>query len=94
VKELDHDRFELLYSRTMALIPVEELATLMVGENFGPLAPDEESRVDQLVTEGFRKWQETDREFRERRRAVQTVDRGPVKDEESSRRPGSSGSPR
>ncbi len=32
VKDIDGDRFELHYSRTMALIPSAELALLMAGK--------------------------------------------------------------
>jgi hypothetical protein len=76
--DLDQDRVEVLFSRTMSLIPLEELAALMAGENFGPLTPDDEQRIDQLITEGYHNWTERDRDFRAKTEQLRGVDRGAV----------------
>lgn len=78
VRDMDHDRLELHYSRTMALIPLEELAALMSGEGFGPLSRAEEDRLDRLIQEGYERWKQTDAEFRMRAAALRTIERGAV----------------
>ncbi len=82
VKDIDGDRFELHYSRTMSLIPLEELALLMAGEGFGPLTPEEEQRVDRMVQQGYETWRHADTEFRQRSASLRGVARGPVRDED------------
>ena len=77
VKDLvDQTRFELLFSRTMALIPLEELAVLMAGEQFEPLNPEEDRRLDTLVSKGLDLLNETEREFRKRAATLGAVDHG------------------
>jgi superfamily II DNA or RNA helicase len=78
VSDLDRTRFELLYSRTMALIPLEELAVLMAGEQFAPLDSTEEERLDALVRRGLELLTESEREFRQRSAALGQVERGEV----------------
>ncbi|WP_437322379.1 S8 family serine peptidase [Sorangium sp. So ce394] len=85
IRDIDRSRFELLYSRTMALIPIGELAALMAGEAFGPLTPSDEERVDRLITEGYRQWEQTDASFRARSEALRSLDRGPVRDDDLER---------
>lgn len=82
VTDIDGDRFELHYSRTMSLIPLEELAMLMAGEGFGPLTPDEERRIDRMVQQGYETWRSADAEFRERSASLRTVERGHSDDED------------
>ncbi|MBK7077260.1 MAG: DEAD/DEAH box helicase [Myxococcales bacterium] len=82
VKDIDGDRFELHYSRTMALIPLAELALLMAGEGFGPLTPDEEARIDRMVQKGYETLCVADADFRQRAAALRGLDRGPVQDED------------
>jgi superfamily II DNA or RNA helicase len=76
--DLDQDRVEVLFSRTMSLIPLDELAALMAGENFGPLTPADEERIDRLITEGYRDWTARDKEFRAKTEQLRGVDRGVV----------------
>lgn len=78
VKDLDRSRFELLFSRTMALIPLEELAILMAGEQFAPLDQDEEDRLDTLVQRGHQLLDQSEEEFRRRAAILGEVDRGEV----------------
>jgi len=75
-RDLDQNRFELLFSRTMALIPLDELATLMAGEHFGDLTRAEEDRIDRLVTAGYAAWKERDAEFRDRTEHLRSVNSG------------------
>ena len=81
-RDLDQDRLDVLFSRTMALIPLEELAALMAGENFGPLTKADEERIDRLITEGYDRWQRADADFRARSERVRTVERGATSDED------------
>lgn len=82
VKDLDQTRFELLFSRTMALIPLEELAVLMAGEQFEPLNPEEDRRLDTLVSKGLDLLNETEKEFRKRAATLGTVDHGEARYED------------
>jgi superfamily II DNA or RNA helicase len=65
VQDLDRSRQETLFSRTMSLIPLDELAAMMAGEDFGSWGVDENQRIDALVMEGFKRYQESELEFRE-----------------------------
>lgn len=78
VGDLDRNRRELLFGRTMSLIPTEELQALMAGENFGPLTQDEEARLDTLITKGYQLWQEADQQFRTLSDRLRTLERGEV----------------
>jgi superfamily II DNA or RNA helicase len=71
VSDIDRNRVEVLFARTMSLVPFDELAQIMVGESFGPLTPAEEDRLDRIVTEGYRQLQETEAAFRERMVSLQ-----------------------
>ncbi|BDG02816.1 helicase-related protein [Anaeromyxobacter oryzae] len=77
-RDVDRDRFELLFSRTMSLIPLQELEALMAADGFGPLDPHEGARLDALVKEGFERWHTTDREFRAQQASLAALDRGPL----------------
>ncbi|MDF1662770.1 MAG: C-terminal helicase domain-containing protein, partial [Planctomycetota bacterium] len=46
VKDIDEKRWLELYARTMSLIPMDQLANLMMGENFGPWTADDDQRLD------------------------------------------------
>lgn len=77
-RDLNQDRMEVLFSRTMSLIPMEDLAALMAGENFGPLTAADEERIDRLVTEGYAQWIKRDATFRAQTEQMRTLGRGPV----------------
>ncbi|MEO5731956.1 MAG: hypothetical protein ABI134_33555 [Byssovorax sp.] len=62
----------------MALIPIQEIEELMAGEGFGPLTPDEEQRLDELVRSGYESWKKADEAFRARAHAVRSIERGAV----------------
>jgi hypothetical protein len=76
VADLDQNRIEVLFSRTMSLIPLEELAALMAGESFGPLTSDDEERIDRLITEGYQNWIVRDRDFRDKTERLRGLERG------------------
>jgi superfamily II DNA or RNA helicase len=78
VRDVDRDRFELLFSRTMSLVPLQELEQLMAADGFGPLNAAEGERLDALVKTGFERWHATDREFRTQQAALSSLDRGPL----------------
>ncbi len=52
------ERFELLFSRVMSLVPPEELQDIFGQGPIGPLNADERERVADLVTQGFKQWKE------------------------------------
>ncbi len=76
VRDIDAERFERLFARTMALVPLEELAALMVQEGFGELHADDQDRLDRLVQEGFHAWEASDRDLRDRHARLEAVERG------------------
>jgi superfamily II DNA or RNA helicase len=78
--DLDRDRFERLFSRTMSMIPLEELANLMAGEDFGPFTPDEELRLDKIVKQGYERWRKTDETFRRDSARARGASRGQTND--------------
>lgn len=82
VRDLDLDRLETLFARTMSMVDVDELASLMADENFGPLKPSEEERIDRIVQEGFGGWQQADATFRDLASTLPELKRGPVRDED------------
>lgn len=81
-RDLDSERFETLYTRTMSLVSYEELAQLMTGESFGPLSPEDEDRLDHLVTAGYDAWKESDDSFRRDRVELTDVRRGEAGDDD------------
>ena len=80
VRDLDPERFEILFSRTLSRIPLEELADLMAGESFGPLDAPEEERLDRVVTQGLEEWRSTDRNLRDKMDDLEKVARGPLQE--------------
>lgn len=78
VRDVDRDRFELLFSRTMSLVPLQELEQLMAADGFGPLNAAEGERLDALVKAGFERWHASDREFRAQQASLANLDRGPL----------------
>jgi len=77
-RDLDQDRMDVLFSRTMSLIPMEDLAALMAGENFGPLTAADEDRIDRMVTDGYQRWTARDEEFRKKTEQLRGLGRGSV----------------
>jgi superfamily II DNA or RNA helicase len=82
VRDLDQSRFELLFARTMSMIPTEELEELMVGENLGPLQPNEGARLDHLVQAGMNGWRAADQAFRDLSLKLPQIRRGPISDDD------------
>jgi len=82
VRDLDPDRFDFLYRRTMSSVPMDELAKLMAGEGFGAVEPNDDDRVDSCVTAGYQTWLAADHEFRERAERIRTLDRGVVREDD------------
>lgn len=80
VRDLDADQFERLFSRTMSLIPLDQLADLMAAEGFGSLAPPESDRLDELVSQGFKSWKAADGELRSHAERLRQVERGQADD--------------
>lgn len=78
----DADRQEQFFGRTMSLIPQEDLTQLMAGEDLGPIGEEEEAQLQDLVQQGFNRWQEVDRESRRLAVRLNAVDRGPLRDDD------------
>lgn len=56
------DRFDSLFGRVMSLVPPDELQAIFGGRPEAPLSSEEEGRLRDLVSRGFRDW----RQFHER----------------------------
>ena len=82
VRDLDPDHFSYLYGRTLSLVPMDELATLMAGEDFGPLTAEDADRIDTVITAGYTKWVEADRDFRAESKQFDNLERGTVREED------------
>lgn len=82
VRDLDPDRFSYLYGRTLSLVPMDDLALLMAGEDFGPLTAAEGDRIDNVITAGYDSWVEADREFRARSERIRSLERGVVREDD------------
>lgn len=52
----DPSRFEMIFSRVMALVPPEELQDVLIGAAATPWSADDEDRLSQLVQAGFEDW--------------------------------------
>ena len=80
VKKLFGDelqKFESLFGRTMAMIPMAQIQELMAGEGF-----DSEAGVGGVVEEAFNLWNRADKDFRDRSQKLRGVERGPVDDKD------------
>jgi superfamily II DNA or RNA helicase len=70
------DKFESLFSRVMALVPPEELQGILAQSAHGPLDDEERRQLSALVTDGFARWQDFNRNFSAQQRAVRALDPG------------------
>lgn len=70
------DRFESLYSRVMALVPPEDLQSILGESPLAPLTGDEQRRIAELVSEGFQNWQEFHNRFSEQQERIRQLDPG------------------
>jgi superfamily II DNA or RNA helicase len=82
VKDLDADRSAVLFARTMALIPWDEIAKLMAGEPVSGLTHNEEEHLDALVKRGYDDWKQADAAFRTQRVELTEMSRGHADDDE------------
>lgn len=81
-RDINLERIDLLFARTMSMVPADELARLMMGEDLGPLRPAEEDRLDHLVQEGFRQWKQADSLFRTLSSTLPQLQQGCVVDDD------------
>lgn len=70
------DRFEGLFARVMALVPPEELQSVLARRPLAPFTDDERRRVADLVTRGFAEWQDFHRRYADQEREIRGLDAG------------------
>lgn len=70
------DRFEALFGRVMALVPPEELQGILGQGPLGPLKPEEQNKIAELVTKGFEQWQGFHRLYAKQRNEIHALQPG------------------
>jgi hypothetical protein len=70
------ERFELLFSRVMSLVPPEELQDIFGQGPIGPLNADERERIADLVTHGFEQWKQFHDRYSKHRNEIRSLEPG------------------
>jgi superfamily II DNA or RNA helicase len=73
---VSRDRFETLFSRVMCLIAPENLQEIMLEASDPAIAPDQESRLNELVEKGYRSWQDFHTRFAQNQRLIRQMPAG------------------
>lgn len=73
---VDDARFEALFARVMALVPPEELQSVLAEGGTGPLSSDHRRAVANLVTRGFSSWQGFHEQFAARQQEIRALSAG------------------
>ncbi len=68
--ELDPEKFELLFSRVMSLVPPEELADILSESSFGHVESDTATQIASIVGLGFQRWRDFSTKFAEGGRQI------------------------
>lgn len=72
------DRFEMIFSRVMCLVPPESLRDVIMDDPFGPFTEADSNNVAQLVNDGFKQWRDFHDKFSEQQKAIKALDPGLV----------------
>ncbi|MDX2109415.1 MAG: helicase-related protein [Verrucomicrobiota bacterium] len=70
------DRFELLFSRVMCLVPPEELQQVMLANASPIMERSDEARLTQIVERGFTNWQDFHQRYSETQRHIRRMPSG------------------
>jgi superfamily II DNA or RNA helicase len=70
------ERFDVLFSRVMSLVPPEEFQDILGQGPIGPLNADERARIADLVRQGFEQWKEFYDRYSKRRNEIQSLEPG------------------
>ena len=70
------DRFEELFSRVMALVPPDELQSILGRQPLAPFSHDDQRRLQELVKRGFEDWRSFDGRFKALQQRIRELDPG------------------
>jgi len=70
------EKFEMLFSRVMSLIPPEDLQTVLIQAPAGPLNPGEQAELAGLVRHGFTAWNSFNQRFAAEQTKIRKQDPG------------------
>jgi superfamily II DNA or RNA helicase len=70
------EKFEMLFSRVMSLIPPEDLQTVLIQAPTGPLNPGEQAELAGLVRHGFTAWNSFNERFAAEQKKIRQQDPG------------------
>ncbi|MBI3944332.1 MAG: DEAD/DEAH box helicase [Armatimonadetes bacterium] len=73
---LDPERFEMLFSRVMSLVPPEELEAILGGAPPGPLSDSAIAEIGQLVKDGYEHWHQFDGQYRHQQEQIRALSPG------------------
>lgn len=71
-------QFEMLFSRVMALVPPEELQSVLLEEPVAPLSDTDTARLSAMVESGYHAWKGFHEQFHEQQRQIRQLDGGLV----------------
>ena len=70
------ERFELMFSRVMALVPPDELLDVLAERALGPLSDEDQTRISELVVSGFERWQSFHDEYSAQQKKIVQLESG------------------
>jgi len=72
------DRFEMIFSRVMCLVPPESLQGVILDDPFAPFTEADTNEMAQLVNNGFKQWNNFHEKFSAQQKAIRALDPGLV----------------
>lgn len=75
---LSPERFEMIFSRVMSLVPPEALQAVMIDGPVSPLSAQDAARLSDMVESGFRAWREFHEKFNAEQQRIRQLDGGLV----------------
>ena len=72
------DRFEMIFSRVMCLVPPESLQGVILDDPFAPFTEADTNAMAQLVNNGFNQWKDFHEKFSTQQKAIKALDPGLV----------------
>lgn len=73
---VEQERFESVFSRVMCLLPQDELQSVLLNEPRAPFDAHDESRLSEMVQEGFRAWKDFHDRFGEQQKSIKRQNPG------------------
>ncbi len=73
---VERDRFESVFSRVMCLLPQDELQSVLLNAPVTPFDAGDESRLAEMVQEGFRAWKSFHDRYGEQQKSIRRQNPG------------------